>query len=234
VAPPSAPAPPPEDPTHFSSERFRANVATLVKLGARAPSGEGAARARAWLRANAPGARGPIALVAPLAARGDTPAALAEASSGAALVAEAARALGAQGRAAQVLLFDESVAAPDELAGAGLAIYVSRACALPQRRDLLSHRVLRERFFDLAGGGGAGFEQSRAPHAALQAAGARRVVALDAPPAPGAECDPAAFGDALVRFVSDASELLARGRVNTLPAPSSEATDGVRSPQENS
>ena len=236
-----APAPPPADPAQFSAERFRANVAALVGLGARAPGDDASERVRAWARANAPEpqADAVVALIAPLAADGASADALAEASSGAALVVEAARALAAQGAAPLVDVFDARAPASPVLASAAVAIYVPRACALPARRDLLSHRVLRERFFDLAGAeaGSAGFEQSDAPHAALLAAGARRVVVLDAPRANGAECASQRFGDALVRFVRDVSALLTRGSarpMNASPAPASQPTHGVFAPQEKS
>jgi len=272
----AAAAAPPQDPAQFSAERFRANVAALVELGARAPGDEASAHARAWAKANAPAARADavVALIAPLTASGDSSDGLADASSGAALILEAARALAARDAAPRVELFDSSalasaalagtalavyvpraLAARDAaprvelfdssalasaaLAGTALAVYVPRACALPQRRDLLSHRVLRERFFDFAGAeaGAAGFEQSEAPHEALLAAGARRVVVLDAPRASGAACDPQKFVDALVRFVRDASALLTRGSahgVNAPPAEASQPTDGAVAPQENS
>jgi hypothetical protein len=115
-----------------------------------------------------------------------------------------------------VVLDDGALASAPPLAGAALVVYVTRACGLPTRRDLLSHRVLRERFFRSAGAeppAGA-FEQAKAPHAELLAAGARRVVAIDAPAESGMPCDPGPLGDALVRFVRDASELLTRSRVN--------------------
>ncbi|MBM4382161.1 MAG: hypothetical protein FJ091_02210 [Deltaproteobacteria bacterium] len=237
----AAAAAPPQDPAQFSAERFRANVAALVELGARAPGDEASAHARAWAKANAPAARADavVALIAPLTASGDSSDGLADASSGAALILEAARALAARDAAPRVELFDSSALASAALAGTALAVYVPRACALPQRRDLLSHRVLRERFFDFAGAeaGAAGFEQSEAPHEALLAAGARRVVVLDAPRASGAACDPQKFVDALVRFVRDASALLTRGSahgVNAPPAEASQPTDGAVAPQENS
>lgn len=234
-------APPPEDPARFSAERFRANLAALVELGARAPGDEASELARAWAQANAPRPRADavVALVAPLAANGGSSDALAEASSGAALIVEAARALGAQGAAPRIDLFDSVAPAPPALSGVAVAVYVPRACALPAQRDLLSHRVLRERFFDLAGAeaGAAGFAQSDAPHAALLAAGARRLVVLDAPRTAGAECESQKFGDALVRFVRDASALLTRGSargVNAAPAQASQPMDGASALQEKS
>jgi hypothetical protein len=219
---------PPRNPTHFSAERFDANLRALVELGARPPGSDGLAAAERWARAHAPelAASPRVVLVAPLAtgaARGD---ALADESSGAALALEAARALAASGTPVGVAFAPADLAAGARLADAELAVYVRRACALPERRDLLSHRVLRERFFRITGESSLAFEQADAPHDGLLAAGAKRVVALDAPRPPGAACAPAAFGDALVRFVSDATALLASGRSNTPPPAASQAGTG--------
>jgi hypothetical protein len=63
------------------------------------------------------------------------------------------------------------------------------------------------------------------------------VVVLDAPRDPAAACEPQQFGDALVRFVRDASALLTRGSARALnapPAPASQPTDGASAPQEKS
>jgi hypothetical protein len=193
-------------------------VSALVKLGARVPGSEALASARAWAQANASarGELGGIVIAAPLVTSDASGDALAEQTSGLAVAIEAARALAASGAPVAVVLDDGALASSAPLAGAALVVYVSRACGLPTRRDLLSHRVLRERFVRSAGAepqAGA-FEQARAPHAELLAAGARRVVAIDAPAGPGMPCDPGPLGDVLVRFVRDAAELLARSRVN--------------------
>jgi hypothetical protein len=223
-SPAAKPPAPPADPAQFSAARFDANVRVLVELGARTPGSEALARARQWAQANAAAtqADAAIVLVAPLATGRVDAAALAEESSGLAFVLEAARALAARGERVGVALPADEIAAAPPIAGAALAIYVRRACALPQRRDLLSHRVLRERFFRAANLPKVSFEQVEAPHAALLAAGARRVVALDAPAAAGSPCAPVAFGEALVKFVSDATALLARGRSNTAPLSASQ------------
>ena len=205
----SSPSP---DPTAFSNEGFAERMDALVALGAREPGSAALGHSREWALANAPEtqADAPVALIASLvtgAASGD---ALGDASSGAALVLEAARALAAAGEPVRIALLGDAADSP-ALGGVELAVYVARACSLPERRDLLSHRVLRERFFRAANVEGVVFEQQlEAPHAALLAAGALRVVALDAPRAPGAACAPAGFGDALVRFVTDATALLKR------------------------
>jgi hypothetical protein len=219
VAPvaPEVAAPPP-DPTEFSGERFDANVRALVAFGARTPGSDALAAALRWAQANAPaaGASAAIALVAPLPSRGVTGEALAEDSSGAALVIEAARALAARGEPVAVAFATEELSPPTALEAAEVAVFVRRGCGLPERRDLLSHRVLRERLLRAANAAPAGFEQSDAPHAALRAAGAKRVVAVDAPAAPGAACAPA-LGDALVHFVTDTTALLARAGSNSAP-----------------
>ena len=189
-----------------------------MKFGARTPGSAALASARTWAQANTSvrGEPGGIVIAAPLVASDASGDALAEQSSGLAVAIELARALAARGAPVAVVLDDGALTSSPPLAGAALVVYVSRACGLPTRRDLLSHRVLRERFFRSAGvePPADAFEQARAPHAELLAAGARRVVAIDAPAEPGMPCDPGPLGDALVRFVRDASELLARSRVN--------------------
>jgi hypothetical protein len=137
-------------------------------------------------------------------------------------VVETARAIAAQGGSVGVALQGGEGAQAAPLAGVSLAVYVRHACGMPQRRDLLSHRVLRERFFRAANAPVLEFEQTDAPHAELLAAGAKRVVALDAFAPPGGACQPALFGDAMLRFVSDATALLARGRSNSAPPPASQ------------
>ena len=147
-----------------------------------------------------------------------------EESSGAALLIGAARALAAAplplalrfawlGGERGADAFGASRAAGSVYAGAELVVYVNRACGLPERRDLLSHRVLRERFFRAAALASetASFEETAAPHGEILAAGAARVVALDAPAGPSGACSPTVLEDALVRFVRDAADLLARG-----------------------
>lgn len=190
-----------------------------MKLGARVPGSDALAGAREWAEANASarGELGGIVIAAPLVTSDASGDALAEQSSGLAAAVELARALAANGPPVAVVLDDGALASSPPLAGAALVVYVSRACGVPTRRDLLSHRVLRERFFRSAGvePEAAAFEQARAPHAELLAAGARRVVAIDAPAEPGMPCDPGPLGDVLVRFVRDATELLARSSVNT-------------------
>jgi hypothetical protein len=205
-------AAPPVDPAQFSPPRFAANLRTLVAFGARAPQSAALANAREWAHANAPATRvdARIVLVASLEAPGATGDALVDASSGAALVLEAARALTARGEPVGVAFVVGALAPAPPIAGAEAVVYVRRACGMPQRRDLLSHRVLRERFFRAANVELVAFEQTRAPHEALLAAGAMRVVALDAPRAHGAECVASGFGEALLRFVTDATALLNR------------------------
>ncbi len=224
MEPAPAASAPPADPTQFQSERFSASLRALAAFGARPPGSEALARARAWAEANAPEARAQarIVLVAPLATGASDADALVEAAAGAALALEVARMLGARGEPVGIA-FAAGEPAPATLAGAEVAVFVRRACALPQRRDLLSHRVLRERFFAAAGVAAGEFEQAEAPHAALLAAGAKRIVALDAPAPPGTPCAPGAFADALARFVSDATALLARGRSNFDPPAASES-----------
>ena len=161
-----------------------------------------------------------IVLAAPLdtEARG---ARLAEESSGVAAVLAAARELaGDPGRAGvRVALLSGERASPpwQGSLGAGsvaksaaLVVYVNRACGLPERRDLLSHRVLRERFFRAAGAAPEPgmFEQADGPQAELALAGARRVLVLNAP-ARTESCDPEPLAEALVRFARDADRLLA-------------------------
>jgi hypothetical protein len=167
--------------------------------------------------------RGAIVLAAPLDTSGDR-SRLAEESSGAALLLGVARALAAEqlplalrfawlGGERGEPAFGASRAAASIYAGAELVIYVNRACGLPERRDLLSHRVLRERFFRAASlsSDAASFEETDAPHAEIRAAGAARVLALDAPAGPGGACSPIPLEDALLHFVRDAADLLARG-----------------------
>jgi hypothetical protein len=216
---PQVVAAPPPDPEHFSTERFEANLRALVAFGARTPGSEALAAARRWAEANAPEARAgaTIALVAPLATRDVAGAALAEESSGAALVIEVARALAARGERVAVAFEADGIAPAAALADAEVAVFVRRGCGLPQHRDLLSHRVLRERLLRAARADPAGFEQSEAPHGALRGVGAKRVVAVDAPAAAGAECAPDPLGGALVHFVTDTTALLARGRSNSAP-----------------
>jgi hypothetical protein len=227
-APTLAPAPqasaPPADPTQFQAERFGASLRALAAFGARPIGSEALARARAWAEANAPGTptRALIVLVAPLATDAREGVALQEAGSGAALALEAARMLGARGAPVGVAFAAGETPPAPPLAGAEVAVFVRRACALPQRRDLLSHRVLRDRFFAAAGVAATEFEQVEAPHAALLAAGAKRVVALDAPAPPGSPCEPAGFAEALAGFVSDADALLARSRSNFEPLAASD------------
>lgn len=206
------PAASPPDPGEFSAERFDANLRALVAFGARPAGSAALATASEWALASVheSPAGAPIVIVAQLRTSAAHGAALAEASSGAALVLEVARALAARGKAVPVAFVAEELVPPQALARAEAAVYVGRACGLPQRRDLLSHRVLRERFFRVAGVEPIGFEQSDAPHAELHAAGAKRVVALDAPLAGGAACAPAGFGDALLNFVSEVTALLSR------------------------
>jgi hypothetical protein len=215
---------PTSDPAQFSAERFEAHVRTLVAFGARPLGSEALTSAREWAEAIVPEtqADASVVLVAPLATREVTGDALAEESSGAAFVIEVARALRARRVPVHVAFAAGEIAPVAPVAGAGVAVWVRRACGLPQQRDLLSHRVLRERFFRAAGVSKLDFAQVDAPHDALLAAGAERVVALDGPAA-GATCEPGAFGDALARFVSDATALLARGRSNFGPPHSSQA-----------
>ncbi len=175
-------------------------------------------------------ATGVIVLAAPLDTA-PSDARIEEQSSGAAAVLIAAQSLRADPPALGLrvaLLGGErsepawqgSAAAADAYRGAALVVYVNRACALPVRRDVLSHRVLRERFFRAAGSAPAPgrYEQSDAPQAELAAAGARRILALDAPAEPNASCDPAPLAAALARFVRDASQLL---------GPRSQAPEGL-------
>jgi hypothetical protein len=218
-------APPPADPTQFGEARFASLLHALSELGARPAGSAALSRARVWVDANAPPtqADASVVLVASLtthAAAGD---ALAEESSGAALVLEAARALAARGEPVGLAWVDGPLAPAPPLAESELAVYVKRGCSVPRQRDLLSHRVLRERFFRAAGpaAGAPMFGQIDAPHAALLAAGAKRVVALDGPRAPDGACEGSAFGDALLRFVTDVTELLARGRANAAAPPAS-------------
>ena len=212
------------DATQFSPERFATNLRALARFGARSMGSEAVAKARTWAAARVPvtQAGATVVLSAPLLTRAVSGSALVEEGSGAALVLEAARTLAARGERVAVELDAGEIASAPALAGAALVVYVRRGCSLPQRRDLLSHRVLRERFFRAANTAPTEFEQADAPHAAMLAAGAKRVVALDGPALPGGLCEPAAFGDALVRFVSDATQLLARGRTNFAPPPASE------------
>ena len=101
------------------------------------------------------------------------------------------------------------------LSGAALVIVVRDGCSLPDRRDLLSHRVLRERFFRSAGlpSDPPAFVQLDAGQAELLAAGAARVMALGRT-APADACDPGPLGHALVTFVRDAHQLLTRRTMN--------------------
>jgi hypothetical protein len=212
VDPTAEPGAPPADPAQFSAERFDANLRALVAFGSRPLGSDALASARSWALANAPTTRAdaPLVFVSSLATTAASGAALAEESSGAALAIEAARALAARGEAVGLALVAGELAPDPPIAGAEAVVYLRRACGVPQRRDLLSHRVLRERFFRAANVEAVAFEQTDAPHAELLAVGAKRVVALDAPVVPGNACGPAGFGDALVRFASEANSLLTR------------------------
>ncbi len=217
MALPAEPSAAPADAAHFSVERFDANLRALVALGARTDGSEALASARRWAEANVPAtqATARVVLSAPVATSELDGDALVQESSGAAFVVEVARAAAARGEAVGVALEAGPISPTSPIANAELVVYVRRACGLPLRRDLLSHRVLRERFFRIATAPAAGFEHTPAPHVALLAAGAKRVVALDAFAGSGDACHPGAFGDALLRFVSDATALLARGRSNS-------------------
>ena len=159
-----------------------------MKLGARVPGSDALASAREWAQANASarGELGGIVIAAPLVTSDASGNALAEQSSGLAAAIELARALAANGAPVAVVLDDGAFASSPPLAGAALVVYVSRACGVPTRRDLLSHRVLRERFVRSTGAEPAAgaFEQTTAPHAELLAAGARRVERSTRPPSP--------------------------------------------------
>jgi hypothetical protein len=224
-------------------------LAALVEIGPRAAGSPALARAREWangeLAAYAPpsaAARSVILVTTSLEGDGNADE-IAERSSGAAAVLGAARALA---RAEPPLGFEVAFLAgapgspewlaalgpPERVAAADLVVFVGRACGLPQRRDLLSHRVLRERFLRAAvvqPPPGA-FEQAEAPHAALTAAGARRVLAVDAP-ASGGDCSPAATRDALARFLRDADELFSTSRQGAgSVTPQLEATNSAAAP----
>lgn len=227
-SPPPAPDPPAStEPLAPADETLGA----LVEIGPREAGSAALARARSWANARlaADGRAEPPAPAAfVLAARLDTDvaggAALVEQSSGAAAVLDAARALAqADPPVAFAVALLEGVPGspewraalgpPGRAAAAELVVYVGRACGLPARRDLLSHRVLRERFFQAAGASpppGA-FERAEAPHAELAAEGARRIVAIDAPAGSGV-CSASTAGDALARFIRDASALLSPSR----------------------
>jgi hypothetical protein len=228
-AAPAAPA----DPAAPAAQAAPADelLRALVEVGPREAGAPALARARAWANARlaesgyAPaGAPAAFLLAAPLDTRPADAAGLAEQSAGAAAVLEAACALAAdEPRVSfEVALLEgapgspewrAALGAPARVAAAELVVFVARACGLPGRRDLLSHRVLRERFFEAAGTAPpfGVFELARAPHTELAAAGARRIVAIDAP-ASGGACSPAAAGDALAKFIRDASALLAQSR----------------------
>jgi hypothetical protein len=214
VTPTGESSAPPADPAQFNLERFDANLRALVAFGPRPLGSAALASARDWAKAGSPETRADtgVVLVAPLATSAVSGAALAEESSGAALALEVARALSAGGGAVGIALVAGELAAAPPIAGAEAVVYLRRACGMPQRRDLLSHRVLRERFFRNANAPAAAFAQVDAPHAALLAAGAKRVVALDAPLEPGSQCEPGGFGEALLRFVLDTTELLKKAR----------------------
>jgi hypothetical protein len=214
VTPADEPSAPPVDPAQFNLERFDANLRALVAFGSRPPGSEALASAREWAQTSSPATRADarVVLVAPLATSAVSGDALAEESSGAALALEVARALAARGEAVGIALVAGELAPTPPIAGAEAVVFLRRACGMPQRRDLLSHRVLRERFFRNANVPAVVFEQSDAPHAELIAAGAKRVVALDAPLEPGSQCEPGGFGEALLRFVIDTTALLSRAQ----------------------
>jgi hypothetical protein len=215
VAHADEPSEPPADAEHFSAERFAANLRALVAFGSRPLASDALASARDWAQASSPATRpgARVVLVAPLATSAVSGDALAEESSGAALALELARALTARGEEVGIALVAGELASMPPIAGAEAVVYLRRACGMPQRRDLLSHRVLRERFFRNANVPAVVFEQSDAPHAELLAAGAMRVVALDAPLAPGSQCEPGGFGEALLRFVADTTALLSKAQI---------------------
>ncbi len=219
VAPAAEAHAPTADAVQFSAERFDANLRALVAARAHSDGNEAFEDARRWMQANTgtTHANAQIVLAAALGTREVAGDALVRESSSAAFVVEVARALSSRGEPVAVVLHDGEVLPEPALARAELVVYIRHACGLPPRRDLLSHRVLRERFFRAANANAAGFEQAEAPHAALLAAGAKRVVALDGFAASGGECHPAAFGDAMLRFVSEANALLTRGRSNSAP-----------------
>lgn len=207
-------SPPLADPARFNLERFDANLRALIAFGPRPLGSDALASAREWAQAISPATRAdaPVVLAAPLTTRAISGAALAEESSGAALALEVARALTARGEAVGIALVAGEIAPKPPLAGAEAVVYLRHACGMPERRDLLSHRVLRERFFRNANAPAGAFEQTDAPHAELLAAGAKRVVALDAPLKPGGQCEPGGFGEALLRFVAETSALLKKAQ----------------------
>jgi len=208
------PSEPPADAEHFGADRFDASLRTLVAFGPRPLGSDALASAREWAQTSSPATRADarVVLVAPLATSAVSGDALAEESSGAALALEVARALAARGEAVGIALVAGDLAPTPPIAGAEAVVFLRRACGMPQRRDLLSDRVLRERFFRHANVLAVRFEQADAPHAELLAAGAKRVVALDAPLEPGSKCEPGGFGEALLRFVIDTTALLSRAQ----------------------
>ena len=220
---------------------MRAIQRDLIALGPRPAGSAALERARAWAEVLASDeAAAPsetrVVLIAPLAT-GDDERAIAAASAAAAVAAEAARALNAGGTAVALALEDD-LTSPFQarLAGAPLVISIPRGCGVPERRDLLSNRVLRERFFEIAGPGESApaFAQAEAGQADLLAAGALRVVVLDAPVREDG-CDPAALGPALVAFVRDAAALLARHGMNSRAiATSQPRPEAPRAPQRSS
>jgi len=225
----------------FESERAHAIQRALIALGPRPAGSEALERASRWvteLARSAPASPNEmrIVLLAPLST-GDDERELEAASAATAAAAEAARALIAGGSPV-VLAVEDDLAPPFEtqLENAPLVISIPRGCGVPERRDLLSHRVLRERFFRIAHGaeGAHVFTQAEAGQRALIAAGALRVVALDAPASDG-RCDAAALGPALVAFVRDAVALLTRHGMNSDEIATSHARpEAPRAPQRSS
>jgi hypothetical protein len=237
------PQPPPSSSPRFESERARAIQRALVELGPRPLGSDALDRARRFadaLQAATPQSPNEmrIVLLAPLATGADDEE-IEAASAAAAVAAEAARALAAGGTPVALALEDD-LAPPfqtqAQLAAAQLAISIPRGCGVPERRDLLSHRVLREHFFAISRGadGAPAFAQANAGQRALLAAGALRVVALDAPPREE-RCDAAALGPPLVAFVRDAARLLERHGMNSGQiATSHDRPEAPRAPQRSS
>ncbi|HEU4430745.1 MAG TPA: hypothetical protein VFT98_18435 [Myxococcota bacterium] len=225
----------------FEGERARAIQRELVALGPRPAGSDALEQARQWAAALESSARASpnemrVVLLAPLSTRDDERGL--EASSAAiAAAAEAARALVAGG-APVALALEDDLALPFEtqLTNSPLVISIPRGCGIPERRDLLSHRVLRERFFRIARGSEAApaFVEADAGQRDVIAAGGLRVVALDAPSREG-RCDAAALGPALVAFVRDAVSLLARHGMNSDEIATSHARpEAPRAPQRSS